>query len=392
MKKTASASLKQLQDGVWVVTDFGGDQVPRNGIQVCMKEENKTFREAIVLLGSRYGVGGIKSEINKPVIEKRMALPDEKEGQYYFNIKPEITDEELQILGPKVTREVCDKYQVFSLVSYTYIKNREALVFKSTKQYPIFIFDHGEWKKIYQPLNPEKQYRFMYSPPNKKPKDFVNGLEQLNRAYEKYRSQQLNEVEVDEKDKEKSKEIKKLGEAILCSGERDALNVAGYGYFPVWLNSETANLNPKDYKAITRCVETFYNLPDIDETGKRAAIELGMQYLDIHHIWLPDSLRDFKDNRGKNRKDFLDYIQLYPKPYDFKKLINVAKPLRFWRVDVSKGGYKYNMVTANTRFFLQSNGFYQIENKNEKTGQMFIKIDGNVVPRDQTKGYQGTPD
>ena len=382
-EKTPSVSLKQLQDGTWVVTDFGGDQVPRNGIQIAMKEDNLTFREAIVMLAGRYGVGGIKSEVNKPDFEKRPATPEEKEKDYYFDIKPKLSEQDLKVLGPKVTQEVCDRYGVFSCVSFTYIKNREALITKATDTYPIFIFDHGDWKKIYQPLNPEKQYRFRYT--GEKPKDFVNGLEQLNKAYEDFQAEQLKKMT----EEDEGKELKKLGEAILCSGERDALNVAGYGYYPIWLNSETADLNPKDYKAITRCVETLYNLPDIDETGKRAAIKLGMKYLDIHHIWLPDSLRNYKDNRGKARKDFLDYIQLYPKIYDFKKLINVAKPLRFWRVDVTKSGLRYNMVTANTRFFLQSNGFYQIENKNSKTGQMFVKIDGHIVSEIQPKDIKG---
>lgn len=383
-ERTPSASLKQLPDGVWVATDFGGDQVSRNGIQVCMKEENLTFREAIVMLASRYGVGGIKTEVNKPDFERRPALPDEKEKQYYFDIKEKLTEEELKVLGPKVSQEICDRYGVFACNSYTYIKNREAFIYKATDKYPIFIFDHGDWKKIYQPLNPEKQFRFMYS--GKKPKDYVNGLEQLSKAYEKYRDEQLRSQTEDD---DKEHEIKKLDEAILCSGERDALNVAGYGYYPLWLNSETADLNPKAYKDIMRCVYTLYNLPDIDSTGKRAAIELGMKYLDIHHIWLPESLRKYKDNRGKQRKDFLDYIQIYPKIYDFKKLINVAKPLRFWRLDYTKNGVKYNMVTSNTRFFLQSNGFYQIENKNSKTGQMFVKIDGNIVREIQPKDIKG---
>ena len=69
-ERTPSASLKQLQDGVWVVTDFGGDQTPRNGIQVYQLEENKSFREALVELAGLFGVGGISAEINKPDFEK----------------------------------------------------------------------------------------------------------------------------------------------------------------------------------------------------------------------------------------------------------------------------------------------------------------------------------
>lgn len=378
-ERTPSASLKQLPDGVWVVTDFGGDQTPRNGIQVYQKEEALTFREALVELAAIYGVGGIKSEINKPDFEKRPATADEKEGAYFFDVKKEIPEADLKVLGPKVTAEVCRRYDCYSLNSFTYIKNREALITRSTERYPIFMFDHGDFKKLYQPLNPEKQYRFRYV--GKKQKDYVNGLKQLNIAYEDYQRKQLNE----QTEKEEGGELKKIDMAILCSGERDALNVAGYGYFPLWLNSETADLTGKNYKDIMHCVDTLYNLPDIDATGIKAATELGMKYLDIHHIWLPFSLRNFKDPRGKSRKDFLDYIEIYTKDWDFKKLINVAKPMRFWKVEYTKNGVSYRMNSANTRFFLQSNGFYQLENKNSKTGQMFVKIDGHIVREIQPK-------
>lgn len=378
-EKTPSASLKVLHDGTWVVTDFGGDQVPRNGILICMREENINFKEALVLLADRYGVGGIKAEFNKPNFEKRPAKPEEKEGDYYFDVKEALTPEELKILGPKVTQQICTRYNCFSLNSFTYIKNREALVTGSNEKYPIFMFDHGEFKKIYQPLNPEKQYRFRYV--GTKPKDFINGLSQLNKAFEDYKTSQLREMS----EEDEGKQIKKLEEAIICSGERDALNVAGYGYYPIWFNSETAVLSGSEYKAITLCVEKLYNLPDIDETGVRAAIKLGMEYLDIHHIWLPESLKQYKDNRGRPRKDFLDYIELYSKDYDFKKLINVAKPMRFWTVSIQKSGMRFNLNSANTRFFLQSNGFYQIEDKNSKSGQMFIQVMGNIVREVQPK-------
>ena len=378
-EKTPSASLKQLKDGTWVVTDFGGDQVPRNGIQVCMKEETFTFREALVMLADRYGVGGIKAEMNKPGFDKRPATPDEKEGDYFFDVKEQLTDDELKVLGPKVTRDICKRYNCYSLNSFTYIKNRDALVTSSNEKYPIFMFDHGDFKKIYQPLNPEKQYRFRYV--GNKPKDYINGLAQLRKAYEDYKSQQLRDMS----EENEGQEIKKLEEAIICSGERDALNVAGYGYYPIWFNSETAALSGKDYKAITLCVDRVYNLPDIDETGIKAAVKLGMEYLDIHHIWLPETLRKYRDPRGRPRKDFLDYIEIYPTDWDFKKLINVAKPLRFWTSTYTKGGMKFNLNSANTRFFLQANGFYQIENKNSKTGQMFVQVLGNIVKEVQTK-------
>jgi len=118
-EKTPSASLKQLADGTWVLTDFGGDQIPRNGIQVCMKEENVSFREALVMLADTYKVGGIKAEINLSDFSIRAATSLESEGEYFFDVKEKITDAELKVLGPKVTLDICRKYHVFSLNSFT---------------------------------------------------------------------------------------------------------------------------------------------------------------------------------------------------------------------------------------------------------------------------------
>jgi hypothetical protein len=378
-EKTPSAAIKKLPDGNYVVTDFGNDQTPRNAINICMLEENVTYREAIVILADKYGIGGITAEINKPIFEIRPATAEEIDGEYSFSVKDDITESELKVLGPLVTEEVCKKYHVNSLLSFTYIKDRKAHVTQSTDNYPIFLFNDSN--KIYSPLNPEKGYRFRYV--GKKEKDFVNGLAQLSKAYENHREQQL-------KEDDEEKTIDKLPEAILCSGERDALNIAGHGYFPVWLNSETTTLTGKNFSDIIRCVDTIYNLPDIDATGIKAAIRLGMFYLDIKIALLPPELSTYRDNRGKPRKDLLDYVELYPKRKDFKKLLDVAKPLRFWDIVYTKDSMKYKFNSAHALFFLWANGFGKLEDKNSKEGSIIIQVDGNVVkeinPRD-VKSY-----
>ena len=97
-ERTPSASLKQAADGNWLVTDFGDDQVPRNGIQVCAREEGKSFREAIALLAGRYNIGALRQNINKPDVEYRDARSDEEEGSYSFEVNDTISDDELQVL------------------------------------------------------------------------------------------------------------------------------------------------------------------------------------------------------------------------------------------------------------------------------------------------------
>ena len=81
---------------------------------------------------------------------------------------------------------------------------------------------------------------------------------------------------------------KKLPEAFICSGERDAICVKSLGYHPIWFNSETYKLSDHEHREIMKYVEVLYNIPDIDATGKAKGTALALRFLDIHTVWLPD--------------------------------------------------------------------------------------------------------
>ncbi|MFA6400910.1 MAG: hypothetical protein WCX31_04685 [Salinivirgaceae bacterium] len=383
-ERSASARLKQLPDKNWVVTDFGDDSTPRNGILVCMKEEGIEFREAIIMLAGRYNIGGLKPETHQSAFEKRDAKPDEEEGAYYYDIKDQLSVTDYREIFPNYDEKnkerfdgVLKKFRVHALKSFTQIKDRKALVTSSTENYPIFLIEHDGFQKIYQPCNPEKQYRFRYV--GNRPKDYINGLVQLRKAYEAFRDEQIKEVKAEGKEEPANWEIKKLDSVIIASGERDSFNVASYGYHVIWLNSETASLLPKDFKEIKKYCNEVYALPDIDSTGRKAGLKLALQYLEIRIIWLPQKMLRFRDNRGKPRKDFKDFIELYPKIEDFNQLYRSAIPLQFWDISYSDKGVKYYFNNEQAYAFLSANGFYRIENKNEKEGFSFIKIEGNIV-------------
>ena len=357
-EKTASACMKEIK-GVWRVTDFGDEGTALTPIEICMREEKLEFREALLRLADRYGVAStVSAAVNKPKIEQRPAKDDEPEGKFWYELNEKLTDEELAVLGPMVTQKTCDRYNYYSVKYYCKVKNRKVTTISSTETYPIFMHDCGEFRKIYQPLNPDKAFRFFYD--GTKPKDYINGLPELKKAHAEHLKNVESEAELAEGEDETKKDSGKLPEAILCSGERDALNVAGMGYYPLWMNSETARLDSRTYSEIMKRVERLYNLPDIDDTGIRKGYELAMEYIDIYTIELPEWLPTFRDHRGRPRKDLRDFVDLRPHAYDFKELVKVAKPCRFWEKTYSKDKARYEINTLFLLHFLKVNGFGKI--------------------------------
>ncbi|MEQ8548713.1 MAG: hypothetical protein RIC03_12425 [Cyclobacteriaceae bacterium] len=407
-EKTASATLRKLDDGNWVVTDFGGDHVPRNAIHVCSIEEGIDFGQACQKLAADYKIGSeeLSAEIYKPKIETRNAEADEADGEWLFDIKPEYTEKDVQsVLAEKVipyeksdsgskdinyqkVTEVFMRYHFYSLTSYSIVKNRKVITISSTDNYPILMFDEGDFKKIYQPLSPDKSRRFMYY--GKRPKDFLHGLSVCIKAQEA--NIPKNESEFDE---ESGEEIKpkptKLSEIIYASGGSDALNMAMLGYQVVWPNSETAKLTKKQWTKLSGLALRVINVPDIDITGKKEAHRLALEYLELCTLYLPDSLRERRDKRGNQCKDVKDFFR-YHNYYDFKQLLATALPYQFWEVEyksTTKGkGYKEVYTVKNTRLynFLGRNGFARLELENEKEGYIYIRIQDNIVR--QTKANE----
>ena len=405
-ERTPSSRLKKFGD-VWKCTDFGDDAQARNAIDVCMREENLSFQKAIYTLAERYGVtDNSVYEANRPDIRQRAAEGDEKPGDFSFE-KKDFTERELKVLGPRVKTETCKEYGYMSLASYSITKADEktgeikTTTIRSTDTYPIFMREcnwtdenqkssvkNQKFYKIYQPLNFDKGRRFFYY--GAKPAKYINGFDELKAAAEKFEKQNAenNEFFDDDDDvgaplagahKKKKRKREKFPEAVICSGERDALCCAALGYRPLWFNSETYKLTESEYRQIENLVETIYNIPDIDETGVRKGIELAMEYLDVRTVWLPEWMKNYRDARGKHRKDLRDYVELAPDTRSFKKLLELAMPMKFWEFVPTKDGERPEINSEYLIHHLRYNGFGTIENKNDKTGQSFIYVEKNVV-------------
>lgn len=391
-ERTPSARVKLYtgNDGVrvWKMTDFGGGGRAENPIQIHMDKQRLSFPEAILDLASIFNVTDeINRSVNRPDVRRQAATAEQVDGSWDKDIDQEFSPRECEIMGPKVTPETLKSLHWYRAKHVVSVRNREAVYKYSNENYPIFIREcwftdtkgtRDRFYKIYEPLNPEKQWRFQYQPAGKKPRNYINGLFELAAAWTAYNEAEEKLWESDPANEGKPYMEKKLPEAIICSGERDAVCVKSLGFHPIWFNSETYQVSDDEWKLIKKYVDTVYNIPDIDDTGRKKGAELALRFVEIQTIWLPEKLRTLRDNRGRPRKDFRDWMDIYRKHSDFRALLNLATPAKFWVETISKNRTSYSIDFYCLREFLTLNGFYTYKDESAAVIQ-YIKITGNIV-------------
>ena len=83
---------------------------------------------------------------------------------------------------------------------------------------------------------------------------------------------------------------------------------------------------------------------------------------------------------AKPRKDFRDFVGLRPHNEDFRNLLTLAMPARFWTKNWSERSKKesYDINTAYLHYFLTLNGFYTL--KDETTDDVrYIRMNDCIV-------------
>jgi len=386
-EKTASTSLKKFNN-IWFVTDFGSEAKGKNAIDIVQQEEGLNFHDALKYINDRFCGGKLNgsasSSFNKPIVEDAK----NNTGKTILEFNKTVSAKELSFIGKDVNFEIAERYNLKSLKFYI---TKSGKKITATPEYPILCFDQGDWQKIYQP-KADKAYRFFHV--GTRPKDFLFGLEQLKADVEELKKQakirlikenEGEEIKEEELDERIRSEIEKdFSDVIIASGERDAFNIAAAGHTVIWQNSETAILKIDEYNLIRGLSKQIYNVPDLDETGVRQAYALALKYTEIKTIWLPEKLRNFKDWRNNPCKDATDFFEKFSRPKElFGKMKSVAFSLKFWYYDK-----KYGYILNNLSFyeFLHANGYYRIEDKNNKYGYVYIKLKDKVVEKIQPEG------
>lgn len=407
-EKTPSANVfKHSKHGYWMVKDHGSSDPAMHAVGLRMYLEGEDFVQALREVARFYKLEDGPSVSISADYNARAATPDEQPNQYkwelkefdLFELKTIFADGAWYALGKddetrkKEAIQLCGYYHLKAVKWFSKVDSdgSKVHIFGSNERFPIFLFDEGEFQKLYKPKD-EKQYRFVYT--GKKAERYIHGFEQHRKKYQAALAEAEKEYSkaIESGEKNVKLEDPKLSEIILCTGGSDALNVAALGFNVIWLNSETAEFDYEDYKAVTRIAETLYNLPDIDGTGILEARKLATTFLEIRTIWLPEALRQKTDWRGFACKDVRDYLRYWRKK-DFKGLMEVAYPFRFWDEELAydKEGvpkrkfgrlqmsYQFNNVYGYN--FLAHAGFGRLLSEKEKEGYFFVKVEGGRVKK-----------
>ncbi len=396
-EKTPSANCKLLS-GQWRITDFG-NQIEIKGMD-CVDwvkyTEGLQFLDALkfimeVIIKKDISGGDYKKPVYQAVYSFREIGPDDHKGSYNFIFKDEPLNSDLEVLGRYVTIEHLQRLHGKSIDSYEFVgyskKLKKDVVhqFKATEDYPIFLFDWGDFQKLYKPKETDKKYRFLYV--GNKPKDYIYGLDYL---------EEMSEGESEFLDEEKGNYVPPEGKpnAVVknlfrVSGESDALNMISLGYHVYFLNSESASFDKTSYNKVDQFCEKHFQIMDLDTTGYECARKNALEHMNLFTIQLPNWLIKKKDWRGNPCKDMKDFINLAGIDEDatrseITKLIRRAKPMKFWEKtqEEVKGKIKinYNINLEYYYFFMQMHGFYCMNSKyHKKAGYCYARVEGKTV-------------
>ena len=381
-ERTASAHLYQ-PDGrcnYWHVVDYGLGEGERrlSPIDLYMQDRGYSqsqFALALHELMEEYGVAEeLSAKVNRPEIEYRTATADDAGKAPRVELREGFTAEELAVWGPHVKAEHLEELGWKAVTKVEITKGDKVIVKKATPTYPIFaqtctyINDDGQetaFLKLYEPKNPNKAYRF--SIVGTKPRHYIFGLNALRRKFSENGDTKLPTV-------------------VIVSGGSDAVNALSLGYQPVGLGSETEGLSDADFHLLLKYAKRIVNIPDIDATGIKVGRQLALRIPELFTAWMtPKDMGGLHDNRGRQRKDLKDFIQLNPGKKAMQRLIDRALSAKFITVSIIKDGpLQYSIQRARLDYFLQLNGFCTLKD-DQRTEPVYIRIEGNVVSRTKAK-------
>lgn len=291
----------------------------------------------------------------------------------------------------------------------------QSMKFTSTEEFPIFVYmyDNETWGRIYQPLG---DYRFITWPSNNHPdlSKYLFGDTYLMRAFNGEKMHVLT-MSVSEHIKNhihpvnsynengKYESISKFDEVIMCSGGSDAINTFYHSNAHVcFMGSESFTLTKELYSKIDRAGRDIFIMFDLDNTGKRCALDIALKYLRFRILFLPEELKEIRLPGGKKAKDAKDFFTLFlPKDKEqsirecFRLIMNSSRSLKFWerREKTDSDGnanITYDIDSGSVLLFLNAMGIWSyIDPDDINKNKSFVRlVDERIVEVISPKNIQ----
>ncbi len=383
-ERTPSAHLYPPKDSgdCWHVKDFGmgegGGYFSPVDLYMWMHGYGQDkFRMAVEELAERNGVQEMLTQhACKPDTEVRAALPEEVGALPSVTLFEGFGGIDLSCWGEGVKPEHLTSYG-WSAVREVRIPNGDKVyVRRPTPAYPIFaercdyIDEQGReqvFYKVYEPRNFDKAHRFLIAGKKPRTRNYIYGMQALRKVFE-------------------DSGEKKLDVLLLVSGGSDAVSALAMGYQAVWLDSEVKSLSESDYWLLMKYCHRLVNIPDIDDTGVKCGRRLALDIPGIYTAWLTAAdMGGLHDNRGRQRKDLKDYIQLHPCREDMRRLVGRAQSALYWsKHEDDKGNVSYGISPARLNYYLALNGYCTLKDDTRKE-PVYIHVDGIRVSRVMAK-------
>ncbi len=392
--KTGSCYIsKSKKSGLYLFTDFGEFDKGINALDYVIKRDNTDVKGACKTLFNQFNIQVGEYQKIKPdtkfsaKITKDIGFWDIK----YFDA---IQNEDfLKKIIPFYTDDLLKEYDFKQVISYENVgeKNDKKyhLTTTATNDFPIYAYDKISFAKIYQPVAPKgDDYVLKHGFIGTKEPNIIYGWDNLLKKVNiSLIDSYLYELKIAKKPSDieyftEQINDQKLDSVIIATGGSDGLNIASLGYNVIWFNSETEIINSKDYATLRKIAKNIYYVPDLDHTGIKQAVAMGMQHINIKILWLPNWLQ----KQGK--KDFSDWIRvkklekLESVQYLFKQMLGQALDFQFWDYNDRKkpvlNPKKLLHFLKYKNIYLYKTPFSTSDTGKEDDGY-FINIENNII-------------
>jgi KaiC/GvpD/RAD55 family RecA-like ATPase len=253
----------------WLYNDFAtGDS--GSCFDLVMRLNNESFPEALERINRDFCLMLENNQQQKSSTPPPPSTPKTETVKKDFSAtKRDFTANELEYWQKfGIGIETLNKFKVTPLSEFSSVsKDGKPYTIKEKPDKFIFAYDHGNWMKLYKPLD-EKQYRFQYL--GTKPPNYIFGFELLP---------------------------EKGDLVFITGGEKDCMSVWQKGFCAISLNSETATLDKAITAELKQRFKDFVILYDNDATGIKQAQSLSLQHglKNLTLPALPDNGKDISD-------------------------------------------------------------------------------------------------